>query len=168
MPYLLFILVPAAELMLILQVGSRIGPLYTLLLIVVTAVFGVSLAKSEGLLVLQRIRAALEAGRMPAQEMVDGVLILIAGALLLTPGFLTDAVGLLVLFPLTRPLFRRLALSRLELRVRGRGPEGGRGPWPPPDAGDWPPAHRDDRETYDQDDDRDDDQGDDRDPPRLA
>ena len=135
MLFLLFIVVPAVELILILQVGSRIGLLYTLLLIVVTAMVGVTLAKNEGLAVLQRMRQAAAEGRMPAREMVDGVLILVAGALLLTPGFLTDAVGLLVLFPLTRPFFRRFAISRIEIRMRRppRPPHGPQDPQDPPD-----------------------------------
>ena len=119
---LVFIVIPAVELFLILQIGGRIGLLATALTIIATGVLGVALARSEGLLTLERIRRALAEGRMPAAEIVDGLLILVAAAVLLTPGFLTDAVGLLILFPLTRPFFRALVLTWLAKRMDRRGP----------------------------------------------
>ena len=125
---LLFILVPAAELMLVFELSHRVGGLNTLLVILVTGVLGYTLARNEGLQVLHRIQRALERGEMPRDEIVDGLMILVAGALLVTPGFLTDAFGLLVLFPLTRPLFRRAVLARIQAHIRAGGP---RGPWPP-------------------------------------
>jgi UPF0716 protein FxsA len=125
---LLFILVPAAEVMLVFELSDRVGGLNTLLVILITGVLGYSLARNEGLQVLERIQRALERGEMPRDEIVDGLMILVAGALLVTPGFLTDAFGLLVLLPLTRPLFRRAVLSRIKARIATHGP---RGPWPP-------------------------------------
>lgn len=114
---LLFVVVPAVELLLIVEVGGRIGTLATLGIIVLTGVAGVTLARAEGLAVLERVRAAAAEGRMPTDEVVDGGLILVAAAMLLTPGFLTDACGFLLLFPLTRPLFRRLAARWLRARI---------------------------------------------------
>lgn len=119
---LLFVVVPAVELMLILEVGSRIGALATLLVIVLTGIAGVTLARVEGLAVLTRIRQATAEGRMPADEVVEGVLILMAAAMLLTPGFLTDAFGFLVLIPFTRPLFRRLAMRWIRVRIEHHHP----------------------------------------------
>lgn len=133
--FVIFVAVPAAELLLILEVGERLGLLPTLGLILFTALAGVTMARAEGLAVVQRIQQALREGRMPAGELVDGMLILMAAALLLTPGFLTDALGLLVLFPLSRPLFRRLAGRWLRGRmvIHRRPPDDpfdeGRGPW---------------------------------------
>lgn len=116
--FLLFIVVPAVELFLIVQVGARIGFLWTLLTIVGTGVIGAMLAKAEGLAVLARIRDAVAEGRMPAEELVDGILILLAAALLITPGFITDFTGFLALFPLTRPIFRGIAMDWLRNRVQ--------------------------------------------------
>lgn len=115
---LLFIGVPAAELWLILEVGGRLGAIPTFAAIVLTGVLGVTLARQEGLAVLERIRRAVAEGRMPDRELVDGLLVLLAGALLLTPGFLTDLVGLFILFPLTRPFVRALAFRLLKDRMR--------------------------------------------------
>jgi len=126
-----FVVVPAAELWAIFQVGARFGLLPTLGLLLFTALAGATLARAEGLAVVQRIQQALREGRMPTAELVDGLLILFAAALLLAPGFLTDVVGLLVLFPLTRPLFRRLVGRWLRGRMVIRRP-------PPGDPGDDP------------------------------
>jgi len=114
---LLFIVVPAVEIALLIEVGDRIGGWNTLLVIIATGVLGAALARNEGLIVLERIRRVLEQGRMPQNEIVDGLLILVAGVMLLPPGFVTDALGLLILLPVTRPLFRRFVLKRLEERI---------------------------------------------------
>jgi UPF0716 protein FxsA len=115
---LLFILVPTIELALLIEVGSRIGTLATLGLIAVTGVIGAALARQQGLRVLQQLRAELGAGRLPASSLFDAVIILVAGALLITPGILTDAVGFLCLVPGFRALVRRTIRRRLERAVR--------------------------------------------------
>lgn len=130
---LLFTLVPAIELGLLIEIGSRIGTLPTLGLIVVTGIVGAALARYQGLWVLQRTQLELAEGRLPAGALIDGVLILIAAALLVTPGIVTDAVGFALLIPLTRAGIRRLLSRWLERAVReGRanvvisfGPRGG-------------------------------------------
>ena len=115
---LLFIALPLAEIVLLIEIGSRIGTLATLAILVLTAVLGASLAHREGLKVLWRIQQKMAQGVMPDEELIDGVLILAAGIVLLTPGLLTDAAGLLLLVPGSR-----LALKRW-LRARFSGASG--------------------------------------------
>lgn len=124
---LLFTTVPLVELALLLWIGARIGVLPTVALILVTGVVGASLARLQGLATWRRFQAALAAGRLPGSELLEGLLILVAGALLLTPGILTDAAGFLLLVPPAR----RWIVGRAEVRLRARVVVGGR----PPGAG---------------------------------
>jgi UPF0716 protein FxsA len=103
----LFLVVPLAELYVIIQVGQAIGVLDTLGLLILISVVGAWLAKREGLGVLRRIQRSIDAGRVPGTELVDGFLILLAGALMLTPGFLTDILAILLLLPPSRAVVRR-------------------------------------------------------------
>ncbi len=98
----LFIAVPLCEIALFIAVGSRIGVLATIAVVVLTAVAGAVLVRRQGLATLQRARADMEADRIPAGAMAEGLAILFAGALLLTPGFLTDAMGFALLIPALR------------------------------------------------------------------
>ncbi len=104
----LFIVVPLAEVYLLIQVGQVIGALWTVLLLITISVLGSYLVKREGGRAWNALQTALRTYRMPARELADGALILIGGTLLLTPGFLSDAVGLFFILPFTRPLARRL------------------------------------------------------------
>ncbi len=113
----LFILVPLAELYVILQVGDAIGLGWTLLILVADSILGSMLLKSQGRQVWRRFNDATAAGRIPHSEIIDGVLIIFGGAFLITPGFLTDLVGLMLLAPPTRAVFRRLVVGRLGRRV---------------------------------------------------
>ena len=113
----LFIGVPFAEIYVLLQVGHAIGVLNTLGLLVLVSIVGAWLAKREGLGVLRRMQAALEAGRVPGKELVDGFLILLAAALMLTPGFLTDVAAILLLLPPVRALVRRELRRRFARRI---------------------------------------------------
>jgi UPF0716 protein FxsA len=115
--FLLFVVVPFAELFVIIKVGEALGVVTTLVLLVGMSVLGAALVKREGLGVLRRARQRMDAGGVPGRELVDGVLVLAAGALLLTPGFITDAVGLLLLLPPVRAGLRAYAIRRLRLRV---------------------------------------------------
>jgi UPF0716 protein FxsA len=108
---LLFLVVPLVELAVIIQVGQWLGVADTIVLLVLMSIAGAWLAKREGLAVLRRIQRQLERQRMPGAELLDAALILLAGALLLTPGFVTDTVGLLLLLPPVRVALRR-ALRR--------------------------------------------------------
>ncbi len=115
---LLFILVPAVELVLLIEIGSRIGTLATLALIVGTGALGAILARRQGLRIIRQIQGELEAGRLPTDSLMDGVLILVAAALLVTPGILTDAVGFACLMPASRRLIKIFLRSRFERVVR--------------------------------------------------
>lgn len=112
-----FFAVPFMELAVIIAVGRELGIVDTLVLLFVISVVGAWLAHRQGLGVLRAIRRELDAGRLPARHLVDGALLLVAGALLLTPGFLTDAVALLLLLPPTRAGVRAALERRFEVRV---------------------------------------------------
>lgn len=118
MPVLLlvviFIVVPLAELYVILLVGDAIGVIPTLAILVADSLLGSWLLKSQGRAVWRRFNVAVEEGRVPHSEIIDGVLIIFGGAFLITPGFLTDIVGLLLLIPPSRHAFRRLTRRAIE------------------------------------------------------
>ena len=119
MPLLLivvFIVVPIAELYVILQVGDAIGAPLTILLLVADSLLGSMLLRSQGRAVWRQFNEALGAGRMPHRELFDGIAVIFGGAFLITPGFLTDIVGLLLLIPPTRAVLRRFAARRLGKR----------------------------------------------------
>ena len=113
----LFIVVPIAELYLIIQVGQEIGVLPTLLVLVADSILGSLLMRSQGRAAWRRFNEATGAGRVPAREVFDGALIIFGGALLLTPGFLTDLLGLLLLLPPTRAVVRRLLVRHFGARM---------------------------------------------------
>lgn len=122
---LLFTLVPLLELYLLLAIGRVVGFLPTVALVLITGVVGAWLAKSQGLRAWARVRAEMAAGRPPAAALLDGVLILIAGAVLLTPGLLTDLCGFFLLTPWGRGLVRRALSARIgRLLSQRRGEEG--------------------------------------------
>ena len=110
--FLLFIVAPIAELYTIIQMSGAIGFFNTLGLMIAVGFIGSWLVKREGLRVWRRFNEAVAQGKIPTKEMIDGVLILGAGALLLTPGFLSDVFGLLMLFPVTRAFFRTYLMRR--------------------------------------------------------
>jgi UPF0716 protein FxsA len=114
---LLFILVPIAELAVIIEVGSLIGVWLTVALLIADSVLGSMLMRSQGRAAWRRFNAALSEGRPPAREVLDGVLVIFGGALLLTPGFITDVFGLVFLVPPTRAVLRRLLVRRFALRM---------------------------------------------------
>jgi len=114
---LLFIAVPFAELYVLLQVGHAIGVFNTLGLLILVSVVGAWLSKQAGLGVLRRMQAALNAGRVPGAELVDGFLVLLAGGLMITPGFLTDIVAIFLLLPPVRAGVRRELRRRFARRI---------------------------------------------------
>ncbi len=116
--FLLFTLIPIVELALLIEVGQRIGTGATLLLVVATGLLGAYLARTQGLAVLRRTQAQLHQGQVPADGLVDGVLILIGGLFLVTPGILTDLVGIGLALPSTRAALKRWLRSRLEAWTR--------------------------------------------------
>jgi UPF0716 protein FxsA len=131
---LLFIVVPIAELAVIIQIGSLIGVWWTIALLIADSILGSLLMRHQGRAVWRRFQAAIAEGRVPARETIDGVLVIFGGALLLTPGFITDILGLVFLLPPTRAVLRRVLVARFVPRMtRGMtsGPIGRR-PGPPP------------------------------------
>lgn len=110
--FIAFVVVPLVEIYVLIQVGQVIGAWWTILLLVLDSILGTWLIRREGSRTWQALRQALQTGRMPARELADGALILVGGTLMLTPGFVTDALGILLILPVTRPFARRL-LTRL-------------------------------------------------------
>ena len=111
--FILFVVVPAFELYLLIQIGQAIGALETFGIILGTGLIGSWMAKTQGLSVWKNLNQRLAAGQIPGKELLDGVIILLSGAFLLTPGVLTDIVGLLGLLPVTRAIVRKSLLSYL-------------------------------------------------------
>ncbi len=116
--FILFTAMPVIELMLLIQVGERVGAFTTVGLCLATGFVGASLARSQGAGVLRRIQLTVHQGGLPARELVDAMLILVAGVVLLTPGFVTDFLGLVCLIPPTRALIRGLTLRWIRGRLR--------------------------------------------------
>lgn len=158
MPLLLvlFIVLPILELYVIIQVGGAIGVLPTLLILLLDGILGAALARSQGRVAWRRFNEATAAGRIPAQEVFDGAAIVVGGAFLLAPGFITDVIGLSLLIPPTRALYRRVLMRGARIigpartafffydrRPGADAPRGGPGPPPPR------PAPRPVRRGYD-------------------
>lgn len=99
---LTFSLVPLAELFLLIEVGRRIGTLNTILLVIGTGVLGATLAKTQGFQIINRVGGELRRGEIPAESLLEGLLVLVAGLLLVTPGLVTDTVGFVLLIPALR------------------------------------------------------------------
>ncbi len=110
--FLLFITVPILEMWLLIEVGTQIGALSTIFLVFLTAAIGLALLRQQGLSTLLRVNEKMEQGQLPASEIIEGVMLAVGGALLLTPGFITDFVGFCCLLPLTRKPLASLMLRR--------------------------------------------------------
>ena len=102
-----FTLIPFIELYLLIKIGQFVGAFDTILIVIFTGIAGAYLARLEGIRTLFKVRESLNSGKLPAEEMLDAMLIFVAGAVLLTPGFITDLAGILILIPRTRYLFKR-------------------------------------------------------------
>lgn len=116
---LLFTIVPLLELWLLIKVGQVIGAWPTVLLVALTGFFGVLLARSQGMQVLYRMQYVVQSNALPAEELLDGVCILVGGALLLTPGIITDIFGFALLFPFTRALMKETVKKMLRRKMTG-------------------------------------------------
>jgi UPF0716 protein FxsA len=114
---LLFIAVPIAELFVIIQVGEAIGVWWTIGLLIADSILGSWLMRHQGRSAWRRFNEAVQAGRVPAREVLDGALVIFGGALLLTPGFITDILGGILLIPPTRALVRAVLVRRLAHRM---------------------------------------------------
>ncbi len=137
-----FLVIPIAEIYVIAQVAGGIGIPETILLLIGISFLGAWLAKVAGLSVLNRLQRTVRAGKVPSAELVDGALVLFAGALMITPGFLSDALAILLLLPPSRAVVRQMVLRRIRAggglgRLVGSFPSGGRGQAPPPASDVW-------------------------------
>lgn len=112
--FLCFTLIPVIELYLLIKIGVVIGGLNTILLVILTGFLGAWLARLEGMNTIMKLRTNLQQGLMPAEELIDAVIIFAAGVVLITPGLITDVFGLLLLWPLTRNKFKRLLRKKID------------------------------------------------------
>jgi UPF0716 protein FxsA len=115
---LLFVLMPLVELAILVYLGTIIGALYTILIVVATGILGAFMARNQGLAALSRIRGSIERGIIPSNELFDGALILVGGLLLLTPGIITDIIGFALLVPQTRRIIGRWLRSLIRRRIQ--------------------------------------------------
>ncbi|GAM65155.1 fxsA protein [Vibrio ishigakensis] len=122
---LLFILVPIVEIGLFIQVGGFLGLWTTIFLVILTALVGASLVRSQGIATLMSVQSKLQQGEMPAQQILEGVMLAVAGVLLLTPGFMTDTLGMLVLLPKPRAIIARQIMSRVKVNSMHSNMHGG-------------------------------------------
>lgn len=116
--FLCFLILPFVEVVLLIKLGQTIGFTRTVLAQVLTAVIGASLAQQQGLMIWQKVQKELAAGKIPKTELVDGFLVFIAGIVLLTPGLITDAIGIMFLFPVTRFFIRRWLVKKFENQLK--------------------------------------------------
>ena len=121
--FLAFTIIPIIEIYLLIEIGSMLGALSAATLVILTGFLGAFLARMQGLQTLYRIRESLREGRMPSGELLDALLIVIAGLVLLTPGFLTDSAGFLLLIPATRNFIKYWLRRQIELRYMSNRPE---------------------------------------------
>ncbi len=119
--FLLFTVVPVLELTVLIKMGTIIGTTNTIALILLTGVGGAALAKSQGLSLITRIQSDLQEGRLPAEELLNGAFVLVGGVLLLTPGFITDILGFILLIPFTRNLCKKWLRRKLEQKIASGG-----------------------------------------------
>ena len=130
--FTIFLLVPLFEIYLLLEVGGVIGVAWTIFAVVFTAVLGAALVRMQGFATVKRIRSQIDRGEVPAMELFEGLFLLVAGALLLTPGFFTDAVGFACLTPPFRRAVIRYLIRRGTIVQHGGGPGGPGSQGPPP------------------------------------
>lgn len=115
---LLFTIIPIVELFLLFKIAEITSGFTTILLVILTGILGAYLAKSEGRLILMRIKTDLNRGQMPANELINGLCVLVGGALLLTPGIITDIIGFSLVIPLTRMAFKRYIKVKFSEKIR--------------------------------------------------
>jgi UPF0716 protein FxsA len=121
---LVFIVVPIAELYVLIQIGQAIGVLPTIAILILDSILGAALMRQQGRAAWLRFNRALAEGRVPGREVIDGVLVIFGGALLLTPGFLSDILGLVLLLPPTRAVIRGMLVRRFGSRLVASAADG--------------------------------------------
>ena len=113
-----FTLIPLVELVLLIKIGARIGVLNTVSIVLLTGIGGAYLARSQGLRVLMQVKSEIQSGILPAESLIDGVIILAGGILLLTPGFITDITGFIALIPYTRGHIKTLLREKMSMKIK--------------------------------------------------
>ncbi len=123
--FLIFAIIPVIEIAILIKIGSIIGTFNTIMLVIGTAIVGAYLVKMEGISVLNRFQKSMMEGRLPTEELLDGAMILVSGALLVTPGIFTDIAGFLLVIPLSRSLIKKIlapfiakAISSVNIDIR--------------------------------------------------
>lgn len=114
----IFIIVPMAELYILIEVGKRIGALTTIGIIILTGIIGTYLIKSQGFMILRKIQSDMNEGNLPGDSLIQGIIILAGGLLLLTPGFITDIVGFIFLIPAGREIVKKYLLIWLKGKIK--------------------------------------------------
>lgn len=114
----LFVMVPLVELSILIKLGKYLGTLNTILIIILTGILGASFAKSQGIGIISKIRNSLNQGKIPGEEMIQGLMILAGGLMLITPGFITDLVGFSLILPQSRKLFAGWLLVYLKKKIQ--------------------------------------------------
>jgi UPF0716 protein FxsA len=123
--FILFVVLPIAEIMVLINVSNGIGTLNTFLIVIITAFFGAYFVRQQGFALVQQLQTKISSGQAPSSEMAEGILLLIAGVLLITPGFITDGLGFLFTLPFSRAPIARFIMSKITSKiVSGRGGAG--------------------------------------------
>ena len=117
--FLLFVIMPIVEMWLLIEVGSRIGALYTMGLVMLTAVIGINILRQQGFATMNRAQMRMQQGEIAGQELIEGFMLAIGGALLLTPGFITDTIGFLLLIPPSRQALARYLIRSGQIQAWG-------------------------------------------------
>lgn len=115
--FLLFAILPIIEIAILINVGEQIGGWYTVAIVILTAFAGAHLVRQQGLSTLMQAQQKMRAGSLPGQEMAEGLLLVIAGVLLVTPGFITDGIGFLLSLPMTRPIIAKGLVARMSVKM---------------------------------------------------
>jgi UPF0716 protein FxsA len=115
--FIIFAVVPVIELALLINIGSLIGVLNTVIIVILTATIGAYMVRMEGIGVMYRIQRNMQEGIFPGDELINGMMILIAGAMLLTPGFFTDVLGFLMVFPVSREFIKKIARRYIKKKM---------------------------------------------------
>jgi UPF0716 protein FxsA len=119
--FLAFTLIPFIEIYLLIKIGAQVGASNTILIVILTGLVGASLARLQGIRTMTKVRESLNRGELPAEEMLDAMLIFVAGVVLLTPGFLTDVAGLAILVPNVRNWFKRWLRKKFDEWLEASG-----------------------------------------------
>ena len=115
--FLIFAVIPLIELGILIKIGTHIGTLNTISLVILTAAIGAYMVRREGIGVLSRIQQNMQDGQFPAEELINGAMVLVAGALLLTPGVFTDLIGFLMVIPVSRNVIKKLIKQYIEKKI---------------------------------------------------